>query len=255
MPTLEEYLADKAAYPDNTTVKLADGVETTLGSLRSGYMKDSDYRKKTTELADRRRSFDTERQEWEIARLDAEARLTELAKTLMTANPGMTRQEATEELETDPRAAKLNAKIAQLEGKLEQYDQAFARHEQRIRGAEETYVADQHRKVLAEIKRQDPDVDVDELVQYAKSHFIGRLDDAYKAYRFDELVDRRVKEATETARKESYEKAKQDLLQPVITPRRVVTSNADSSAPKSLDEAADAALQDPEILKLLTGGG
>ena len=254
MPTLHEYLENRTAYPDSTTITLADGVETTLGDMRSGYMKDADYRKKTSDLADKRRAFDTERQEWEVARLDAEARLTELAKTLMTANPGMTRKDAEEELEDDPRAKKLNQKIAQLESKLGQYDDLIARHEQRLRGAEETYVADQHRRVIADLKSRDADLDVEELITYAKSHYIGRLDDAYKAMRHDTLVERAVKDATETARKEAYEKAKLELMQPVISPRRVVTSQLAENAPKSLDEAAEAAMQDPEILKIIAGG-
>lgn len=252
MPTLQQYLNDRGTYPDTQKITLADGVETTLGELRGGYLMQADYTRKTTELSNYRRQLDQEKTEWDAARLEAEARLTELAKTLMATNPGMTREEAEDEIEADPRNKKLLSKLEQLEAKLAAYDEKLPAIERGLRGAQEAYVADKHRQALAEIKKQDPDVDVDELVNYARTHYIGRLDDAYRSYRHEALVDKAVKRATEEARKEAYEKAKQDLLQPLITPRRVVTPGPD--APKDFDGARDAALSDPEILKIMSEG-
>lgn len=252
MPTLQTYLSDRGTYPDTQKITLADGVETTLGELRGGHLMQADYTRKTTELSKYRQAFDQEKMEWDAARLEAEARLTELAKTLMAANPGMSRQDAEEEIESDPRNKRLMTKIEGLEAKLAEYDEKLPNIERGLRSAQEAFVADKHRQVLENIKRQDPDVDVDELVSYARSHYIGRLDDAYKSFRHEALVDKAVKRATEETRKEAYEKAKQDLLQPMITPRRVVAPGPD--APKDFEGARDAALSDPEILKLMSEG-
>ena len=253
MPTLEEYIKDTTSFPNDTSVKLADGVETTLGKLREGFMKDADYRSKTTKLANDKRSFDTERQEWEAARLEAEAKLNALAQQLLQKHPDATREEAEEMVETDPRIKRLTAKLDELNKKSEDYTTKLKELEDRNRLYEETYIADQHRRVLAHLKSLDKDLDTAELVEYARAHLIGRLDDAYKAFKFDKAVEESAKKAEEAGVKKGYEKAKAELMQPVIRPHRVIQSNPE--APADMEAARDAALQDPDIIRTMMGEG
>lgn len=51
--------ADLTFAGDDATVKLEDGTTTTVKELRQGNLRDADYRRKTMELADERRTYDT----------------------------------------------------------------------------------------------------------------------------------------------------------------------------------------------------
>src|SRR5437899_2075242 len=86
MPSLTEILDDKKGFPDDRKITLADGVETTLGELRGGYMKERDYRQKTQAVAEERRTLDQERQKFEQDKQEAEAKLSELLKQVVTPN-------------------------------------------------------------------------------------------------------------------------------------------------------------------------
>jgi len=256
MPTLSDYINNKTQYPDETTITLQDGSTSTLGEVRKGFMFEGDYRRKTTELGAQRRQLDNDRTEWETARLDAEAKLTELAKSLIQQNPQVqTRDELEDLMQSDPIAKKLSDKYAALEAKLALVEKQSTEATQRQSLYERAYITDQHQRVLANIRKNDPDVDVEGLVRFAKERYIPRLDDAYDLMTRDKQIEKAVTKAKEDARKEAYEKAKQELMQPVITSRRVLSSSLPKDAPKTFDEARDAALADPEVIKLMTSEG
>lgn len=246
MPTYEEFLNNREQYPDDTKITLADGVDTTLGELRKERMLERDYRKKTSDVANRARALEQERIEWENARLEAENRLAEMAKQIIARNPGMTQPEAEDELNDNPLARKLSEKLKAVEEKLGEYDKKFGEAEARIRQTEEAYVRDQHLRVLQQIKERRPDQAPEDLVNWARGQYIPRLDWADKLKNYDEDF----KAAAEKARREGVEeglsKAKKELQQPRITPRRVVAPKPED--PKNFDEALNAALSDPEIL-------
>lgn len=253
MPTLEDLIQNKETYPDSTKVTLAEGVETTLGELRKNMMLERDYRRKTAELAERRRAFEAEMAEWEAARVQAEAKLTELAKQLVARNPEASRDEVTEMLAHDPVARKLTEYIAGLANKISEIDRKLEDAHQRQRMYEEAYIADQHRRVLAFLKQHDPELNEAELIQFARANYIPRLDMAYRLLTEEKRVKEAVEKAKQEAREEAYKKAKEELLQPTLAPRRPVTASPEAA--KSLEEAAEHALRDPEIVTLLTGGG
>lgn len=246
MPTLEDLLADKTAFPDDRKISLEGGVETTLGQLRGGYMKDADYRQKTAKVADDRRKFEQDRNEWEVARLDAEGKLTELARSIVESRPSAGRDELTEALERDPVAKALRDEIIGLKSEMKSMSDTTKAQSEQIRKGEMAYLADQHRRVLGYLKSQDPDLVEADLVNFAQQRMIPRLDDAYRLFRYDDNLKREKAAAAEEASKKSYEKAKSELNQPLLPSRRVVTPAPD--APKDFNEAAEAALRDPEIM-------
>ena|SRR5437773_5089452 len=251
MPTLDDLLSNRDAYPDGTTVRLADGVDTTLGDLRKNTMLERDYRQKTGRLADERRKFETQAAEWEGARIEAEAKLADLAKQLIHKNPEAGRDEVEDMLERDPIARKLNQKIGALETKLTERDSYIEQQQQRMQQYEQNYIADQHRRVLSYLKTQDPDLNESELVNFARANYIPRLDHAYNLMTKDRRESSLVEKTRKEAMEEGYAKAKTELLQPKISPRRTIAPSAD--APKNLDEAAERALQDPEVIAAMQG--
>jgi len=129
-------------------------------------------------------------------------------------------------------------------------------HEKAIREQHMAMIADQHRRALATLKSRDESLDTDALVAFAQQNGIPRLDLAYRLMTEDKrTADLRDSIKTE-AEKAGYERAKRELAAPTIPNRRVVpASNLPADAPKTFDQAADRAAQDPEILNIMTGAG
>jgi hypothetical protein len=251
VPTFDELIADKKTYPDDTKVTMADGVEVTLGHLRGGYLKDADYRRKTADLARQREEFDRDRTEREQALQDAETRLQELAKQVVGAHPEKTRDEVADILAQDPVAQRLVARLEQLEGAFKPLAEAVVSLDNRLKQDAMANMVNQHRRALAYLKEKDSELNEEELIRYAKSRQIPRLDDAYRLMKHDDLLAAERKKATEEADKKGYERAKRELSAPQIPVRRLTQSAPD--APKNLDEALDRAVRDEEVVGPLMG--
>lgn len=250
--TWDEVLTDRTTYPDDMIMSLADGTEVPLSDLRAGYLKDADYRRKTSDLARQREEFEKTATDRAQALADAEARLRQMAEQLQTRQPNATKDEVQEQLESNPIAKRLFDKIAALEQAMPNIAKAMTVLDQRQKDSQIAYLAEQHRRVIHHLKEQDPELDVEGLTKFAQERYIPRLDDAYHVMNREKLLEKARKEAKEEGQKLGYEKAKKDLAVPAMLPgRRHVTPAAD--APKTLDEAFDRAAQDPEIMGLLTG--
>lgn len=254
MPSLQDLLDDKKNFPDDRKITLADGIETTLGELRGGYMKDADYRQKTSRLAREREEFSTERARFEQDRQEAEAQLAKLVEQAVTRGAPVSQQQDEWEAyaQRDPVARRLMSELAEVKTKQSQWEQKQAEYEQRLHQQQQALYIDQHRRALAALKSKDPDLDEGNLVQYARDNAIPRLDLAYRLLTEEKRFKSEVDKAKENASKEGYEKAKRELAQPMLPSRRVAPS-VPETAPKSFDEAAEAALRDPEILATMEG--
>lgn len=258
MATLQEIMDDKSKYPDDTKILLSEGVEVPLGEIRGGYMKDGDYRRKTTEVANQRRQLDGERVQFEQARIEAETQLTELAKQAIASKGGepVAKDELTDLLERDPVAKALTAKLEAIAERMGAFEENLTQNKETLDLHAQTYVADQHRRVLAALKKQagEKGLDFDEqgLVEYARNNHVPRLDHAYKLMEFDRIVQKSVDTARETAHKEGLEEGKRAASQPILPLRRMAPT-LPADAPKTFDEAAEAALLDPEILAHMEG--
>jgi len=55
----EGEVVNKPSFDDNAEIELEDGVKTTLKELKGGYLRQSDYTKKTQELAEQRKELET----------------------------------------------------------------------------------------------------------------------------------------------------------------------------------------------------
>jgi hypothetical protein len=251
VPTLDEILDDKNNYPDNQQIRLADGAEVTLGQLRSGFMKDADYRKKTSELARQREEFSREATAKQSALMDAEARLQKLAERVITANPGTTHDEALDAISTDPVAQRLYGEIQELKKYMPTMATAIIEMDKRLKDSNTEYIAEQHRRVAYKLKEQDPDLNIEELVGYAKSRYIPRLDDAYNLMTREKQMEKVRQTALEEGMKKGEAKAKQEFQSPLIPLRRTITPS--SEPPKSLDQAVELASKDMDVVGPLLG--
>lgn len=254
MPRFDDIVANREQYPDETQITLPDGTPVTLGDIRAGYMKDADYRRKTSELAQQRRELEQfaalRAQELQAA----EQRLVELAAQVVAGQrqpeaDAAAPSEEMEEEETDPRIKRLRDELGTIKQVLDPLAQAVIGMDQRMRQSALAYLAQQHRQVLQRLKQEDPDLNEQELIAFARQRMIPRLDDAYRLYRFDKLVERRAAEAKELGLKEGYQKAKTES--PLLPLRRGMTPPAEK--PKSLEEAFQQAARDPEVVGPLLG--
>lgn len=254
MPSLQDLIDDSKKYPNDLKITLHDGVETTLGDLRGGFMKDADYRQKTSRLAREREEFQSEQARFAQDKQEAEAQLAALVEKAVTAGAPRTQQvdEWQAYLERDPVARRLVGELESVKSKLGEFERRSAEYEQRIQQQQQALLVDQHRRALAALKSRDADLNEAELVNFARDNAIPRLDLAYRLFTEDKRMKAEVDKVRETTQKEAYEKAKRDLAQPMLPSRRVAPSVPDT-APKSFDEAADMALKDPEILATMEG--
>ncbi len=253
MPTFDEIVGNKKDYADEVKIDLGNGVTVTLGDIRSGYMKDADYRQKTAEVARQRRALEEETSNRQAAFLEAEAKLTEWTKSLMESNPKMSRQEVEEEMETDPRYKKLMKKFEDMESASKESTKKVEVLERTIADDQRNRMVAAHRQVLFSLKQADPNLDTDALVEFAQSRGIPRLDDAYVLFRHGDMVESARKKAIEETVKTTTEKVKREMSQPILSTSRSKVIKPAPDAPKSMDEAMEQALNDESIIALLSG--
>lgn len=254
---ITDIIANDKEYGDDTKFivgKNQDGtdISVTLGDFRKDYRgKDADYRQKTGKLAEDRRRLQEQEAAQQYAFKEAEDKLAEWTKQLMGANPNLSKQEAEDEMTSDPRYKKLL-------DRLDKQDAVLAETKKRADELAAAQVLDQkmrlvqaHQYTLTQLKQQDADLDTEELVAFAQERGIPRLDDAYNLKYKDRITEKAVKAALDEKLPQVKEQITRELQQPHLPITRLVKPAPD--APKTLDEARDAALQDQEILSLLLG--
>jgi hypothetical protein len=262
MPTYAELLSDKTKYPDDTKFTLADGVETTLGELRSGSMMRADYTRKTQEAAREREAFAKEKADFETAKTAAEAELAQLAEKIVAQRDARgldtSQQQLEELLQRDPVAKSLRDDIVGLRKTVEELSTVTKTQQEQLRQQQLAVIADQHRRALALAAQQHKlefgeDLDTTAVVRFAQENGIPRVDLAYRLMTESQRTESALKKAKEAASTAAYEKAKRELAAPALPQRRVIQTTLDKEAPQTFDEAADRALQDPEILGYFNG--
>ena len=255
MATLQELLENKTQYADDTKINVADGVYTTLGEVRKGYMMESDYRKKTSAVAETRRQLDTERQQFEAARLDAEQKLEALATKLVRREPDMAQTELERELQSNPVAKALADQVKGLNDKITSLETATTGLFEEVKQSKQSAMVDQHRRVLSGLKEKDPDLDEAEVVTYAKTNYVPRLDLAYRLLTEEKRMKSAIEAAKNEAKQAGIEEGRRQAIAPTLPQRaRFMAPTLAEDAPKSFDEAAERAASDPEILSLLSQG-
>ena len=239
MPTWDEALTDKTTYPDDRKVTLADGVDTTFGDLRKGTMFERDYRQKTSTLARQREEFQSQQTEFEAQKTSAEAQLKELAEKLILQRQPTTVDEVEDLIRRDPVASRLQREIAEKSAKVDKLFERAEQFEASMKARDEAAMIHEHRMQLARLPR---------------------LDVAWQAWSEQKRWKAELAKVKDAASKDAYDRAKKELMQPVLRPHRhtdvplsAELSKLDRTAPNLMEKSFDLAMQDPEILATLEG--
>ena len=264
MPTWDEALTDKTTYPDDRKVTLADGVDTTFGDLRKGTMFERDYRQKTSTLARQREEFQSQQTEFEAQKTSAEAQLKELAEKLILQRQPTTVDEVEDLIRRDPVASRLQREIAEKSAKVDKLFERAEQFEASMKARDEAAMIHEHRMQLARLQQMDPDLadpaKQAELTEWAKTYNTPRLDVAWQAWSEQKRWKAELAKVKDAASKDAYDRAKKELMQPVLRPHRhtdvplsAELSKLDRTAPNLMEKSFDLAMNDPEILATLEG--
>lgn len=259
MATLLDIINDKEKYPDSTKMTLADGVESTVGDIRKGFMMEADYRKKTSDVSNQRKELDRKTTEFESARAQAENQLEELAKEVLGQATGANRShqpphedELMKELKANPIANALLSRIESLTSRIDANEKTSSSLTETWKQRDQATLVNQHRRVLDYLKQNDPDLDTDALVRFARENYVPRLDIAYRVFTEEKRVKKAVDDAVGKAKKDTMEEAKRLAVQPTIPQRRPAVT-LPKEAPATFDDAVEAALKDPDVIGPLLG--
>jgi len=262
----QELFANRDQYPDDTVVEGPTGAKLSLGELRKQFGRLADFTKRTQELAEERQRAAQQAQQLQERLAQYERAIAErdaLVRAAQTQLAGLMQQRGTDARQAraddlsafreDPTFAPLVSLIENQRQTIDQLRQAQQRLEQRLQHDEVAVNAWRLQQQLDRLRAEDPEFKPDEFARFAQEFYTKGLDvdNLYKVYAFDRLVERRAKEAEQKA----LEKARQERPAPPMPTGRVRgQSSTTPPLPKSLDERLQLAAQDPEILEGLEVG-
>ncbi len=159
-----------------------DGEEAqvSLEELQNGYQRQSDYTRKTQEIAAERERLQQAERIVSALEADPEATLQTLARSFDVDIAGSSPEEQTKISEEWEAMDDTERKVAMLEKRIEEQDKRFAVQEQ----------AQKVRKIEQEVtslKEKYGEFDHDELVNHAIANRIPNLEAAYTHWRFNDV--------------------------------------------------------------------
>lgn len=234
----DEVLTDRTQYPDDTKVTLANGKETTVGEMRNKLGLKSEFHAHTTKIADEKRQLESKYQQDMQAAAQA-IQQAQQASTRATGTPDNFEAYLSDQT-FGPMAKRIQALDAQM-AKIGAIEQRMQQHEQ-------AFLTDKYSQVLTKLKQADPNLNQQELAQFAQAKGIYNLDDAYSLYTEKSRMEKAVKDAEA----KGYERAKKEPPVPPMPRGGVAKPPAD--APKNLNEAFEKLKQDPQLTQLFHGG-
>jgi len=253
VPKLNEIIANKKDYPDEQTVNVG-GEEVTLGELRSGFMKDSDYRQKTSTLAREREEFHRDYAAKAAALEETKRQLRELADQAAARAPRDSSEDDIEtEIERNPIAKRLKGRLSEMEQVLVPMAKTLVAIDKQMKDAAMAATTDFHRRALMDIVSKDKNADPAQIIEYAKN---ARIPNLYTAYR-DMTRDAAIESAKEEGRKAGLEEGKvlgkKESLAPTLPLRQRAAVKDKDGKVLSLDDAVEAAKQDMDVMGPLLG--
>lgn len=249
MAKLDDIIANKKDFPDEVSIKLPDGQEVTLGDLRGGYMKDADYRQKTSTLAREKEDFYRDYAAKQAALEQAQQRLAETIQPKADASA----DEVQEEIDRNPIARRLQKQVRDLEQVLVPMARSLVAMDKRMNDATVAATMDLHKRALYEIVSKDPSVKPEEVLQYAQQNRIPNLLLAYRDMSRDKAIEAAKEEGKRLGLEEGRVLGKKESLSPTIPLRHQVAKTQGHDKILNLEEAADAAKQDMDVMGPLLG--
>ena len=238
-----EITADRTKYPDEMSVQIA-GVDVTLGDLRNGFVPKADMTKATQAQAEK---FQKQMQEIQTAMQSRESQLqTQLAQAM--ARRGMNPDNAQED---DLSVYRNDATFGPLVKALDRERQRNDQLQSRVQMDEVSVRTMRYQDELNVMKKEHPELNEQELANYAAKLWQGGPDlrVAKRLMTYDQDVERIKKDAEEAG----YKRAKAEPPAPPMPRAGRVSAGSTVAVPKDMKAAAEAALNDPEILQLAQG--
>jgi len=237
MATWEDVLKNREQYPDTMEVP---NLGVTVGQLRDGFVPKADLTNATTQQAQKHK------QQLEQFQNAAQAREQMFQQQLAQAmqrqgvNPNNAAEDDLSPYRSDPTFGPL---VKALDATRQQNQQLM----QRVQMDEVSVRTMRYQDELNQLKKEHPDLNERELADYTAKLWQGGPDlkVAKRLYTYDQDIKRIETEAE----KRGYEKAKAEP--PVVAMPghgRRSRSSANEPKPKDMKQAAEMALNDPEIM-------
>tara|TARA_Y100001938_G_C8054558_1_gene413717 strand:+ start:154 stop:894 length:741 start_codon:yes stop_codon:yes gene_type:complete len=217
-------VATEPAEESYTVIVDGDEAEVSLSELRDGYQRQSDYTRKTQELASERKRLQQAEAIVSSLESDPAGTLTALQDAFgltgtpapVPTSPDPYSTDWDEEPTVDPNAER----IANLEARLEMQDRVHRK--------------EQVEKQVVALKQRYGDFDANELYQHALTHRIGNLEAALTHMQYGDVVSKAQKLEKEQERLEAKRDA--SVVEPAGS-KQAGVSNAPPNQPNSLREA------------------
>lgn len=233
----DEILKDRTRYPDTMTVKIGDG-DVALGDLRNGVVPKGDMTKLTQQAAQQKQAL-----EGQVRTLGQQ-----LAAAMKTGGtePGNI---GTGTMDEDDLTPYINdPTFGPMARKLQRVLDGQKQIAERQANSERSAWMNHHMGTLADIRKSDPNVDVQALLGFASQRGLPNLKDAYDLMTRDSQIEK----VRQDAEKVGFEKARAEAPPHIPLGTRRAPALADT-APKTFDDAEAAALSDPEISAIMAG--
>lgn len=254
MPKLNEIIANKKDYPDEQTVNVG-GEDITLGELRQGYMKDADYRQKTTTLAREREEFHRDYAAKAAALDETKRQLQAMAQSVAAKAPSdASEDDIEEEINRNPVAKRLKNQLNQMEQVLVPMAKSLVAIDKQMKDAAMAATTDFHRRALLDIVSKDKSADPAQIIEYAKNNRIPNLYTAYRDMTRDSAVEMAKEEGRRAGLEEGKLLGKKESLAPTLPLRQRPAAIKDNDGKVlNLDDAAEVAKQDMDVMGPLLG--
>jgi len=204
-----------------------DGVdqEVSLEELRDGYQRQSDYTRKTQELASERKRLQQAEAIVSSLETDPNGTLTALADAFGVQMGSSQKQSSndsySDSMWDEPESDPTEQRIAQLESQLAQ--QARLQRRQQVE------------KQVEGLKEQYGEFDSQELYQHALTHKIGNLEAALTHMRYGDVAEKASKLEKEQERTDAKRDA--SVVEPTGSKQAGVVKDSASTKPTSIREA------------------
>lgn len=247
--SLNEVLINREKYPDAQEIDFM-GQKMSLRTLREELIPKGDMTRATQKLSDEKRQLEQNVTNLQQAYQGLQGQLSSLVADRKATGADVTRSPMAD-LEADPILGPVIAELKAVRSDLLEAKKTNELLQTRQMEMATHYIQDQYRARIAELQKGDKTLDAKALIDFAVSRNMPDIELAYRVM----TEDSRMKTAAAEAEKRGYEKGKTEVtLVPPISSGRRMTVAPPPEGVTNLDQAKEAASNDPEIARLWNGG-
>lgn len=244
--SIEQLLRDRQAFADDVVVEVPGGEKVTLKDLRDALVPKADMTQATQQSSARAR-------ELEQRLLQTQQELAEaIARAPETGDVGKPRTDAANgpvalDYASDPVFGPLYQQLMTQSQQLQAMQQQMQQQQQQAQQQQLQAMQQYYLRQMAELRQQDPTVNLDDVRQFALQNSLRDLHVAYREMHRDKLA--------QDAEAKGYERGKQEAAKMPYIPaggRRPVQA-PNTQTFQTPEAAEDAAGNDPDILAILRG--